>query len=78
MTDRPTISLAELFTEDELQAAVELYENSSPGTFNKAVVAKIVAPALPRINKATGQQNDARYWGYALEHAILSSRAPKP
>ena len=78
MTDRPTISLAELFTEAELQAAVELYENSSPGTFNKAVVEKIVEPALPRINKVTGQENDARYWGYALEHAISSSRAPKP
>lgn len=78
MTDRPTISLSDLFSEDELQAAMELYESSSPGTFNKAVVEKIVQPALSRINKVTGQENDARYWGYALEHVISSSRTPKP
>lgn len=77
MTDRQ-ISLADLFTEAEIEAASELYDRCSPGTFNKAVVEQIVTPALPRINQVTGQENDARYWGYALEHAISSLKSMKP
>ncbi|MGY3581783.1 hypothetical protein [Bradyrhizobium sp. USDA 4350] len=78
MTNQKTVSLTDLFTAEELDAAVELYDSCSPGTFNAAVVQKIVQPALPRINQVTGQENDAKYWGYALEHAISSYRQPKP
>jgi hypothetical protein len=68
------ISIGELFTAAELKAATKLYGECKPGEFNKRVVKQIVEPALPRINKVTGQENDARYWGYALEFALTQQR----
>ena len=70
-----TVSLGELFTPAELRAATKLYCECKPGEFNKRVVEQIVEPALPRINKVTGQENDARYWGYALEYALTQQRS---
>jgi hypothetical protein len=69
-----TIAIGELFTEAELKAATKLYGKCKPGEFNKRVVEQIVKPALPRINKVTGQENDAQYWGYALEFALMQQR----
>jgi hypothetical protein len=62
--------IGEIFTMRELRAAGKLYAECKPGEFNRRVVAEIVTPALPRINKTTGQENDARYLGYALEYAF--------
>ena len=64
------VRIGELFTDRELRAAAKLYAQCQPGEFNRRVVAEIVGPAMPRINKATGQENDARYFGYALEYAL--------
>lgn len=69
-----TITVGELFTATELKAATKLYGKCKPGEFNTRVVEQIVKPALPRINKVTGQANDARYWGYALEFALMQQR----
>ena len=69
-----SISIGQLFTASELDAAAKLYDECRPGEFNKRVVAQIVEPALPRINEVTGQENDARYWGYALEYALSRQR----
>jgi hypothetical protein len=68
------ISISQLFTDVEIKAAVKLYAECSPGTFNKRVVEQIVRPAMDRINKATGQENDERYIGYMLEFAINDSK----
>jgi hypothetical protein len=78
MSNQRTIQITDVFTDEQIEAAVELYESCSPGTFNAAVVEKIVQPALSRINQVTGQENDPKYWGYALEYAITQSRRPGP
>jgi hypothetical protein len=68
------IAIGEVFTEAELKAATKLFGECKPGEFNKRVIEQIVEPALPRINEVTGQANDARYWGYALEFALTQQR----
>lgn len=68
-----TITLGELFTTQEIALAAELYKNlKGTGRFARECEACVVAPALPRINQVTGQENNARYWAYALEHALTS------
>lgn len=67
---KQTIKIGELFTEEELKAALKLYRKYQHGEFHERIVKEIVEPALPRINQVTGQENDARYWGYALEYAL--------
>lgn len=63
----------QIFTASEIKAAIKLYAECKPGEFNKRAVDEIVTPAMPRINKATGQENDPRYLGYALEYALQSA-----
>jgi hypothetical protein len=68
-----TISIGELFTVAEIALAAELYKNfRGTGCFAAECERCVVAPALSRINATTGQQNDARYWAYALEFALGS------
>ena len=64
------VTLGDIFTEAEIEQAKEIYLASPPGTFRKAVVAEIVRPAMPRIDKALGQKNDPDYMGYVLEFAL--------
>lgn len=35
---------------------------------------RVTRPAIDRINKVTGQENDPMYWAYALEYAITSTQ----
>ncbi len=67
------ITLADIFTASELDRAKELFLETPVGSFNKMVVAEIVEPAMERINRALGQENDPRYMGYMLEHALNQS-----
>ena len=65
--ERRTITLAELFTDKELQRATKLFAKG----FNAQIVAdQVVTPVLPRINEKTGQENNALYWACALQYAI--------
>lgn len=67
------IMLGDLFSNDELKRAGELFTSSPPGTFCTNVVREVITPdVLARINEKTEQQNDARYLGYALEHALTT------
>lgn len=68
------VTIAELFTDNEIKAAVKLHAECKPGEFNRRVVEQLVRPIMPRINKATGQENDERYIGYMLEFAIAQSK----
>lgn len=70
MAETPTYAITDLFTEDEIKRASELYETSKPGTFNKAVTEQVVRPVIDRINAKTGQENDPRYIGYMIEHVL--------
>lgn len=67
-------SLGDIFTAEELDRARSLFEEDERGFVARAVV-EIVRPAMPRINAATGQENDERYIGYALQHALQQFRA---
>lgn len=71
MTKQAT--LADIFTASELERAKELFLETPVGSFNKVVVAEIIEPVMDRINKALGQENDPRYMGYMLEHALTQS-----
>jgi hypothetical protein len=75
MNDRPAYAINDLFTDDEIAKATELYEACAAGTFNKEVTEKVVRPVLARIDAKTGQANDARYLGYMIEHVLNLARA---
>lgn len=72
-----TITISDVFTDAEIKKAQKLFAKCKPGEFNKLVVEQIVQPAMPRINKATGQENDARYFGYMLEHVLTQAVSPE-
>lgn len=66
-----SVSIDDFLTEAEIARALELYEASGPGgAFNRAVVAEIIEPNLPRINATLGQENDPRFLGYAVEYVF--------
>lgn len=73
MTKR--ITLGEIFTADELKRAEKLYKECNGIVFNKRCTAEIVAPVLARINQVTGQENDANYWAYGIEYALMKGGA---
>lgn len=74
-TQRRVVALGDLFTDQEIKRAAELFERAQPGTFCTTVVREVITPeVLARIDQRLGQKNDARYWGYALEHAMMQSQ----
>lgn len=64
------IKLTDILTHDELVKAVALYNTCDAPEFNRRLATEIIAPAMPRINQSTGQENDARYLAYAIEYAF--------
>jgi hypothetical protein len=79
-TERKTIQLVDVFSYSEVNLAAKIIAEHgrahSPErkTVAEKIEEQVTRPALDRINKVTGQQNNARYWAYALEHAITSSQ----
>ena len=67
-----TLSLNKMLTNNEIaQARNIVLEASSAGESGAArITAEIIEPNIERINRATGQQNDARYLGYAVAYSI--------
>lgn len=65
-----TFKLTDLFTRQELEAAVRLYRAIPPPMFATACAEQIVAPVIKRINEVTGQENSTLYFAYAIEAAI--------
>jgi hypothetical protein len=55
----------DVFTKEEIDQARELCEESPIPAIQ--IETKITKGAIDRINKATGQANDAKYWSYMLE-----------
>lgn len=66
---KKTITLGELFNEEDIAKAREIYKLAAPGQF-KRMVLPLVEAKLAHINQVTGQENDAGYWAYALEYAL--------
>ena len=72
-----TMTLPDIFTPEELVKLEELYDTVPDHEFAKKAAAEIVTPALPRINKALGQDNDALYLAYAASHVFNQMRAAR-
>lgn len=72
--NRPTITIGELFTEDQLAQAREIVLASFRKTPHKDLLG-MVTPLMPHINEVTGQENSADYFAYLLESIVMENVA---
>lgn len=63
-------TLKDFLTDSEIRRAMELKQA-------RAICEEIIKPALARINRALGQENDPIYIAYAVEYALLLARESK-
>lgn len=72
-----TSTIGDLFTEEELERMTEIIESAELGsdTAVSRITTEITEPALSRINKQLGQENDARYLAYMAVMAFSQARA---
>jgi hypothetical protein len=70
-----TQTLGSILTPHELTLAQNIFLEASSENESAAarITAEIVEPNIERINKATGQENDPRYLGYAIEFALRAN-----
>lgn len=87
MSEKKEIKIGDLFTDDELRAALKVIEEframsvlaSEIGAvpvlnLNDRLQAQVVTPAvMERINRETGQKNDPDYLCYVLQYAHTMS-----
>jgi len=70
----PKFSLADLFSREEITAVEKLWVTCNGEgqyrQFHMACKVEIVEPAMERINKITGQENDPDYIAYCIEFAL--------
>lgn len=78
MTEIKMAKLTDFLTRDEIERAVKLYVEATPGTFAPRCEAEIVKPILARINTTLGQENHAKFIAYAIEFALMDKRPPAP
>jgi len=71
-----SVELGDLFTDDEIAKAKQII-NTDPLP-NKRLVDEVVTPAMKHINEVTGQENDARYFAYALERYLAREASDVP
>lgn len=65
------ITLPDFLTEAEIRRAARKFKELSGGTaFHTWCVDELIMPNMDRINKALGQENDARYLAYAVEYVL--------
>ena len=73
--DMRTVTIGEILTPDEVERSMELWKACPDGTgFAAKLATQVIAPALPRIDAATGQSNDAKFIAYMVEHAMRQSQ----
>lgn len=63
------MKLGDIFTVEEFGRAVKIARDK-PNNLHHRLRDEIVLPALPRINAATGQENNADYFAYLLEYVV--------
>lgn len=74
VTDWKTVSVGDFLTEDQAKRAVVLWALHGSGkAFVDAMVGEIIEPNLAEINKKLGQENNARFLAYAVEHVLLQA-----
>lgn len=67
---RKEISIGEVFDEKLIEEALQCKTHNE-------LLEKIVKPNMDMINAKTGQENDPKYWAYALEYAITQYKIEK-
>lgn len=58
--DHKCIELGKVFDRGQLDAILRI------GNDPARVTREVIEPAMTQINERTGQENDARYWGYMI------------
>ena len=67
MKERKEISLGEVFTEKMVEEASKCKDVTE-------IQKRVIEPNMARINRVTGQENDPRYWAYAMQFALNELR----
>jgi len=65
----PTVDATRLFTKWDIVTARDLI-NKSAEKAATMIATLVVEPKMAHINKVTGQENDCRYWAYALIYLL--------
>ncbi len=60
-------SLPDFLTAAQIKQASQIWLNDH-SHFHDRVLAEIVTPAMPEINRKLGQENDAGFIAYAIEY----------
>lgn len=68
-----SIRIGDVFTKDDMNRAWDIFDEAEHDVLLDRLENEIVKPAMPKINKVTGQENDSRYMTYALLFAITSA-----
>ncbi len=70
--DQKMVTLQEIFTPEDLGAAISILEecDGDAGVAVKRIQAEVIEPIIDHINTVTRQGNDPGYWTYALIFAI--------
>jgi hypothetical protein len=66
------VKISDFLTEEEIESCVQIARTIKPSSaeFVDWVADKITGPNIERINKALGQENDARYFAYAVAYVL--------
>ena len=67
------VTLGQFLTDAEIERCWALWTHRTDERFSVVVAREIITPNLARINAALGQENDARYLAYAIEHVLRQS-----
>ena len=59
------IVLQDFLTEEQIEACIQIYKQET-STFVSDICAATIEPNMAEINRKLGQENDARYLGYAV------------
>jgi hypothetical protein len=68
MKERKEIQASEVFTPEMLELAMKCRDKDE-------ILEKVITPNMEHINKVTEQENDPRYWAYALEFVLMEIKS---
>jgi hypothetical protein len=67
---KKSISVLEVFTEKMIEQAMKC-KNADE------IQKEVIEPNMAMINEKTGQENDSRYWAYAMEFTLNELKRKK-
>lgn len=66
-------TLLDFMTPDQVRAAIKIWTNDRTN-FHNRILAEIVVPAMPEINRKLKQENVPGYIAYLIEHVFTESQ----